>query len=203
MPENRLQRCWTLFTIFLGLSTVTLGGGMAMLPMMRTEFVDKRRWMTDDEMVDTVAAMQSLPGIIASNMGVLIGHRIAGVPGAFAAVLGSILPPFISISLLASLFTYLRRYPLVQEVFRGVRAAISALILLAVLSLARQIFARDDRRRRALAGAVAALSFCILVFLPQVNAAWVIAAAAVFGLLCLRQRETDASPQAKDGLAQN
>ena len=188
MPENRLQRCRTLFTIFLGLSTVTLGGGMAMLPMMRTEFVDKRHWMTDDEMVDTVAAMQSLPGIIASNMGVLIGYRIAGVPGAFAAVLGSILPPFIAISLLASLFAYLRQYPLVQEIFRGVRAAISALILLAVLSLAKQIFAKGGRARQLLAGVVACISFCILVFLPQVNAAWVIAAAAVFGLLFLRQR---------------
>ena len=188
MPENRLQRCRTLFTIFLGLSTVTLGGGMAMLPMMRTEFVDKRHWMTDDEMVDTVAAMQSLPGIIASNMGVLIGYRIAGVPGAFAAVLGSVLPPFIAISLLASLFAYLRQYPLVQEIFRGVRAAISALILLAVLSLAKQIFAKGDRARRVLASVVACISFCILTFLPQINAAWVIAAAAVFGLLCLRQR---------------
>ena len=203
MPENRLQRCRTLFTIFLGLSTVTLGGGMAMLPMMRTEFVEKRHWMTDDEMVDTVAAMQSLPGIIASNMGVLIGYRIAGVPGAFAAVLGSIPPPFISISLLASLFTYLRRYPLVQELFRGVRAAISALILLAVLALARQIFHQADYRRRALTGAVATLSFCILIFLPQVNAAWVIATAAVFGVLCLRQRDTDASSSARTSQASN
>ncbi len=161
---------------------------MAMLPMMRTEFVDKRHWMTDDEMVDTVAAMQSLPGIIASNMGVLIGYRIAGVPGAFAAVLGSILPPFVAISLLASIFAHLRQYPLVQEIFRGVRAAISALILLAVLSLARQIFAKSGRTRQLLAGAVTCISFCILVFLPQINAAWVIAAAAVFGLVFLRQR---------------
>ena len=73
---------------------MTLGGGMAMLPLMDKEFVEKRGWMTGQEMVDIVAVMQSLPGLIAVNMAVLIGYRVKGVAGAFVAAFASVLSPF-------------------------------------------------------------------------------------------------------------
>ena len=182
MNSPILQRSRTLFGVFFYLSTVTLGGGLAMLPLMRQEFVEKRKWMTDDEMVDTVAAMQSMPGIIAMNMGVLIGYRCAGIGGAIAAMLGGILPPFIAIVLLATLVARLRQFAVVQHLFLGVRAAVAALILMAVVSLGKQIL-KGDRPQYIFAWAVAIASFAALVFFG-VDAILVIIAGAILGLIC-------------------
>ncbi|MBP5301001.1 MAG: chromate transporter, partial [Victivallales bacterium] len=162
MKECSFQRIRTLFGVFFYLSAVTLGGGLAMLPLMRQEFVAKRGWMTDDEMVDTVAAMQSMPGIIATNMGVLIGFHCAGIPGALAALAGG-LPPFLAIVLLAAIVSRLREFAVVQHLFLGVRAAVAAMILLAVITLARQIL-KGERLRKIFSWTVAAASFIALVF---------------------------------------
>lgn len=179
-PAPLILKLKTLFGVFCYLSAVTLGGGLAMLPPMREEFVEKRGWMSDDEMVDAVAAMQSMPGIIASNMGALIGYRIAGVPGAVAAVLGGLLPPFVVIVALAAVVARIQRYAAVQAVFSGVRAAVSALILLAVVSLSKKKIA-GRRSARLFSGFLAAASFAaLLVF--EVNAVWVIVAGAALGL---------------------
>lgn len=182
MNSTTLQRSRTLFGVFFYLSAVTLGGGLAMLPLMRQEFVEKRKWMTDDEMVDTVAAMQSMPGIIAMNMGVLIGYRCAGIPGAIAAIFGGLLPPFIAIVLLATLVAQLRQYAFVQHLFLGVRAAVAAMILLAVVSLGKQIL-KGERPRCIFAWAVAIASFAALVFFG-VDAILVIVVGAILGLIC-------------------
>lgn len=177
------QRLRVLFGTFCYLSAVTLGGGLAMLPPMREQFVTRRGWMTDDEMVDTVAAMQSMPGIIASNMGALIGYRIAGIPGAVSAVLGGLLPPFAVIVALASIVASLQQYAVVQQIFAGVRSAVSALILLAVFSLSRKIFS-GRASARCFAAAVALASFVSLLYF-EVNAVWVVIAGAVLGLCTL------------------
>ena len=84
------QLGWSFFWI----TSVTLGGGMAMLPLLDREFVERRGWMTSQEMLDIVAVMQSLPGIIALNMSVLIGYRLKGVAGAAVAVVASRVTPF-------------------------------------------------------------------------------------------------------------
>ncbi|MBQ6471775.1 MAG: chromate transporter [Victivallales bacterium] len=182
MNSPTFQRVRTLFGVFCYLSAVTLGGGLAMLPLMQQEFVEKRGWMTKDEMVDTVAAMQSMPGIIAMNMGVLIGYRCAGIPGALAALLGALLPPFIAIVLLAAIVARLRQYAIVQHVFLGIRAAVAAMILLAVVSLGRQIL-KGDCFRRVFSWCVTIASFVALVFFGA-DAIWVIVAGAILGLAC-------------------
>ena len=181
MASTSLQRSRTLFGVFFYLSAVTLGGGLAMLPLIQQEFVEKRKWMTDDEMVDTVAAMQSMPGIIAMNMGVLIGYHCAGIFGALSAMLGGLLPPFLAIVALATIVAQLRQFAFVQHLFLGVRAAVAAMILLAVLPLGRQIL-KGDCFRRAFSWIVAIASFIALVFFG-VDAILVIVAGAILGLI--------------------
>ncbi len=178
-------RLRTLFGIFFFLSLVTLGGGLAMLPAMRDEFVRKRGWMTDEEMVDTVAAMQSMPGIIACNMGVLLGYRIAGIPGALVSLLGGILPPFLAIVLVAGLVFRLRSLESVGHMFLGVRAAVSALILHAAFGLGRQVFSgAQGQAGRRFTGILTALSFLALGFLGM-NAVYVLLAGGLAGWLFL------------------
>ncbi len=154
-----------------------------MLPAIRAEFVEKRKWLTDEEMVDTVATMQSMPGIIACNMGVLLGYRMAGIPGALASVLGSILPPFIAIVALAEIVSRLREYPAVSHLFLGVRAAVCALILWAVIGLGKQILLKNpEAQARAFSWGIATASFLALAFFG-VNAVYVLLACALLGWL--------------------
>ncbi len=174
-PAALLHRLQVLFWVFLSISAVSLGGGLAMLPIMSREFVTKRQWLTNDDMIDTIALMQSLPGIIATNMAVLIGYRVAGIPGALAGSAGVAVPPFVVIMVIAALFRQLTGNPAVDHIFLGVRSAICALILLTAIKLARQIL------KGAFEIVVAALSFLVLVFVP-VNAVWIIILAGLAGL---------------------
>lgn len=175
-----LYRLRELFRIFFVISLVTLGGGLAMLPAMREELVEKRKWVTDEEMMDTVAAMQSMPGIIACNIGVLLGYRVAGVAGAFCALAGAVLPPFLAIVVLASLVAKIRTHEAVSHLFLGVRAGVAALILYASVSLAKQVFQGKEGLGRTCTWIVAAASFVCLAFLGA-NAVLVLLASAVLG----------------------
>lgn len=125
--------------VFFWISTVTLGGGMAMLPLMEREFVEKRRWLTPQEMVDIVAVMQSLPGLIAVNMAVLIGYRVKGVTGALVAAFASVLSPFAIIVVIASGLSSLSDTPTLDHIFLGVRAGCAALIFMSLFKLVKQV----------------------------------------------------------------
>lgn len=132
--KRLLDLCWT----FCWISAVTLGGGLAMLPVMEREFVEKRGWLSEDEMVDIIAVVQSMPGIIAVNMAVMIGHRVAGAAGAAAAAFGSAAAPFAVIAGVSAGLAALPRSPAVDRVFLGVRAGTAALILLSAVNLAKK-----------------------------------------------------------------
>ncbi len=174
--SEQIKRLRTLFWVFFSISAVTLGGGLAMLPLMSREFVEKRGWMTEDDMLDTVAIMQAMPGIIAMNMGVLIGHRCAGIAGALLALAGSLLPPFLAIVLLASVIMAIQGTAAAQHAFLGVRAAVCALIFVSVLKMSKPIL------QDAFTIIVAVGCFVALVFF-NLNAIWLIVGGAVAGLL--------------------
>lgn len=118
---------------------MTLGGGMAMLPLMEREFVEKRGWLTSQAMVDIVAVMQSLPGLIAVNMAVLIGYRVKGVTGALVAAFASVLSPFAIIVVIASGLSSLSDTPTLDHIFLGVRAGCAALIFMSLFKLVKQV----------------------------------------------------------------
>ncbi|NMA33160.1 MAG: chromate transporter, partial [Clostridiaceae bacterium] len=88
---------WNLFLSTLKLSAFTFGGGYVIVPLMQKRFVKDLKWIDEDEMLDLVAIGQSAPGPIAINTSILVGYRMAGVPGAFLTVLGTVLPPLITI----------------------------------------------------------------------------------------------------------
>lgn len=185
----------TLFWIFFYLSAVTLGGGLAMLRPIQEEFVEKRKWLTDEEMVDTVAAMQSMPGIIACKMAILLGFKMAGWAGGLAAFIGSILPPFIAIVALAKLVFSLRQYEVISNMFMGVRAAVAAMILMTVISTGKKILSTPEARDRAIGWGIAVAVFVAMVFFG-VSAICVLVIAAILGwilfLLCRPGKQGEA-----------
>ena len=160
-----LRRCFVLFNVFASISAVSLGGGLVMLPAMNRAFVEKRKWLTNDDMLDTVAIMQSLPGIIAVNMSSLIGSKIAGVPGAIAGTLGVVFPPFVTILLIAYCLTNFFDTPAMVNVFKGVRAGVCALILLSAIQLGKKVLKGPFEIALALIGFLSILVFNLNVIL--------------------------------------
>lgn len=139
MAENREQpTLLELFFVFLKVSTVTIGGGYAMFPMLKREVVDVRAWISDEEMVDYYALGQSIPGIIAMNTTTLIGFRKRGLLGAMAAACGMATPSLVVILLIAAFLTPYFDLPLVQKAFAGIRAAVVAMIAMAVVQVAKK-----------------------------------------------------------------
>lgn len=137
MKENRtgtlLQICWT----FMKISPVTFGGGFAMMPLMQKEIVDKRKWMSEEEIVDAFALGQSAPGSVGVNSSAFIGYRIAGLKGALAATVGMMTPTFFIVIVLSLLFLTVRDHDFVRAAFRGIRPAVVALIVYAAITAAK------------------------------------------------------------------
>ena len=144
--------------------------------MMSKEFSEDRKWVSEEEMVDIVAIVQSVPGIIAVNMAILTGSRVAGLPGVLVASVGVVLPPMIVISLLAALFSQFSGNATMDHIFLGVRAAVSALILLSVIKMSRSVL-------KTLAAKVIALAGFLLLVVFSVDAVGMIVGAAVVGLV--------------------
>ena len=128
-----MRKLWALFSAYFRISAFTLGGGMVMLPLMEDEFVRKRDWLTSEDFMGVVSLINALPGVIAVNSALIIGRKVAGFPGAAAALLGGILPSILIILLLAPIIVLLRRAPMAAAAFTAVRSAVAALILILII----------------------------------------------------------------------
>ncbi|NCB63771.1 MAG: chromate transporter [Clostridia bacterium] len=132
-----MKQLLEIFFVFFKIGLFTIGGGYAMLPIIQKEVVETKGWMTDEEFLDAISLTNSLPGPLATNSATFVGYRVRRVPGALAAVLGAATPSVVIILLIAMVFTNIMDYPVVQYVFDGVRPAVVALILYAVIKLAK------------------------------------------------------------------
>ena len=126
-----------IFAVFFKIGLFTIGGGYAMLPIIQKEVVETKGWMDEDEFLDALSLTNSLPGPLAINAATFVGYRVCGVKGALAAVMGAASPSVIIILAVAMVFSNLTEYPAVQYVFNGIRPAVVALILYAVIKLAK------------------------------------------------------------------
>ncbi|MGI6225296.1 MAG: chromate transporter [Peptococcales bacterium] len=129
---------WEIFITFFKIGAFTFGGGYAMLPLIEHEVVTNKKWVSEEDIVDVLAISQSVPGAIAINSSTFIGYKIAGLRGAFAATLGTILPSFLIILVLAGFLITYSDNVLINKVFYGIRAVVVALILSAVFKLGKK-----------------------------------------------------------------
>ena len=126
-----------IFGVFSRIGAFTIGGGYAMLPIIRDEMA-KRGWIGEDELPDIIALSQSAPGLLAVNISIFAGYRLRGVPGSIAATLGAILPSFVAILAIAMVFSSFKDNPWVVRAFMGIRPVVIALILVPMLSMAKK-----------------------------------------------------------------
>ncbi|MBN2703295.1 MAG: chromate transporter [Pontiellaceae bacterium] len=173
-----------LFFVFMRVSAFTIGGGFVMFPLMKREVVDDKEWISDEEMVDYYALGQSIPGVIAMNTATLIGYRKRGVCGALAAAIGMAAPSVVVILLVAAFLAPYFDSPLVQKAFSGIRAAVVALIVMALYKMAGKSV--NSVMQLAL-GVGAFLSIVAL----QIHPVLVIAAGGILGLTLFQKKEKE------------
>ncbi len=127
----------SLFTSFFKIGIMTFGGGYAMLPMLERELVDKKKYITMEEIMDYYAVGQCTPGVIAVNVATFIGYKRKGIIGGIFATLGVIFPSIIIITLLASVLSMIAGHPIVEHAFAGISVAVCALIVQAIFKLSK------------------------------------------------------------------
>lgn len=133
-----MKTLFELFYIFARIGGFTFGGGYAMLPMLEREVVEKKKWATQQELLDYFAIGQCTPGIIAVNTATFVGFKIKGVLGAIFATFGVIAPSIVIVSIIAAFISNFQQYEVVQWAFAGIRDAVVALIVSAVLKVAKK-----------------------------------------------------------------
>jgi len=127
-----------LFLTFAKIGVLTFGGGMAMLPILQREVVEKKNWATDDELTDYYAIGQCTPGIIAVNTATFVGYKHKSISGGVVASLGVVFPSVVIITLIATLLTSFADIPVVQHAMAGINAGVVALIANSVLKLGKK-----------------------------------------------------------------
>lgn len=173
-PKFYLELFWATFT----LSAFTFGGGYVIVPLMRKRFVEEKHWIEEDEMLDIVAIAQSAPGIIAVNTSILAGYRLAGILGSVVAVVATVLPPLITISVIAGFYSLFRDNAAVSAVMQAMQAAVAAVIVDAVMKMG----ATAVKDRGIIAPAVMLACF-LASFVLKINVAVIILVCGALGAL--------------------
>lgn len=128
-----------MFFTFFKIGLFTLGGGYAMIPLIEKEVVDNHKWMTREELLDVIAIAQSCPGVFAINVSTFVGYKLNKTRGAILTSLGTALPSFIIILLIAMFFRQFQDNPIVAAMFRGIRPAVVALIAVPTFNMVRNV----------------------------------------------------------------
>lgn len=137
--EKDYSKLWTLFKSMFVLSACTFGGGFVIVSLMKKRYVEELGWLEEDEMLDVTAITQSAPGPLPVNASVIIGYRMAGIIGALTAILGTILPPMVIISVISVFYEQFRTNPYIATALEVMRAGVAAVIFDVVINLAGNV----------------------------------------------------------------
>lgn len=165
-----------LFISFFKIGAFTFGGGWAMIPLIEREVVDKQNWIKREDFVDALAIAQSLPGVLAVNISILIGNKLRGLKGCLTATLGTILPSFLIILAVAIWFVQTYDNPVVERIFKGIRPAVVALIVSPVFSTAKTA-------RINIKTVIIPIIVALSIWLGGVSPIWFVLLGAIGGIL--------------------
>ncbi len=173
-----------LFFSTLYLSAFTFGGGYVIVSLLKKKFVDELHWVEEEEMLDLVAIAQSSPGAIAVNGAIVIGYRLAGIPGVLVSVLGAVLPPFVILTAISYFYRVFQESFVVQAMLSGMKSGVSAVILSVVYDMMAGIAKEKD----LLLWLVLLGSF-LANYLLSVNVVYIILFVILLGLIQTLWRE--------------
>lgn len=183
--ENKKNVLWKLFISTLYLSAFTFGGGYVIVTLMKKKFVDDYHWIGENEMLDLVAIAQSSPGPIAVNGAIVVGYKLAGMPGVLVAIIGTIIPPFLIISVISACYNAFRSNYFVSQMLEGMQAGVGAVIASVTYEMGAGIV--QDKNGISIVIMVGAfISSCIF----EVNVVYVVIVCGLSGVIrtCIAKR---------------
>lgn len=184
MRMARLRTLAELFWVFFKAGTFTFAGGLAMLPVIQKDVVERGKWMTQEEFVEYATLAQTLPGVIAINCACFIGRRAAGFVGMVVAGIGASFSAFVLMLAATILLNYIPREGAFAGAFEGVRAASAALVLSAAFTLGR------GNLKTAFSVILMLCAFGLIAF-TSVSAPLVVLAAGAAGYFYQRRKERE------------
>lgn len=176
LNAEKRKKLLPLFLTFLKIGGFTFGGGYAMIPIIQREIVEKKKWITDDDILEIIAIAESTPGPIAINSATFVGYRVAGFFGALLATLGVVLPPFCIIFAISFVLRQFSELRAVKYAFWGIRAGVLALICKALWTMYKKV---DKGLIPYIIMAVAFIATAVF----DINVLYVIIGCAIFGLV--------------------
>ena len=175
--ETKKEVLMKLFFSTLYLSAFTFGGGYVIVTLMKKKFVDEYHWIEENEMLDLVAIAQSSPGAIAVNGAIVVGYKLAGMAGAVTAIIATIIPPFVIISLISVFYNAFRTNFLVSQMLEGMQAGVGAVIAAVVFEMGAGVVHGKNPVSMAIM-VLAFLAACVL----GINVVYIVIVCGLFGL---------------------
>ena len=175
---------WDSFKTFFKIGIFTLGGGYAMIPLIEEEVVNKKQWVSKEEMLDLIAIAQSCPGVFAINIAIFIGYKLRKERGAIATTIGTALPSFLIILIIAMFFKQFEDNKVVAAMFRGIRPAVVALIAVPTFNLGKRAQLNKFTIWIPIVSALA-------IWLMGVSPIWIIILAGIGGYLWGKMRNEE------------
>ena len=126
---------WKLFKSTFVISAFTIGGGFVIIPLLKAKFVDEYGWLNDKEALNLAAIAQSAPGVVAANAAISMGYRMAGFKGSLVALLATVLPPLITLSIISYCYDFFASNQYIQLMLKGMQCGATAIILNVALDL--------------------------------------------------------------------
>ena len=182
--EKKSKVLRKLFFSTLYLSTFTFGGGYVIVTLMKNKFVDELHWIDEEEMLDLVAIAQSSPGAIAVNGAIVVGYKLAGIPGVLCSILGAILPPMIILSLISLCYDAFLTNLIVGSMLKGMQSGVAAVIASVVYDMGSKVVKEKDWVNIVIMG----ISFIASYFF-KVNVVLIIVVVACIGAVRTLMKE--------------
>ena len=186
IPKRNAQFFWTLFKSTFLISLFTVGGGFVIIPLLKAKYVDEYKWITDKDALDMVAIAQSMPGVVACNSAIILGYRMAGVLGTIVALGATILPPLITLSIVAYFYDVVIQNAVIKMALKGMQCGATALIV----SVGLDLIIKQAKKKLILPLLILVGTFGANVFF-DVNIMVLVIIDAVIGVIFLQNRKYD------------
>ena len=174
--KSKIRQFIELYLAFVKIGAFTFGGGLAMMPIMQRELIEKRGWLTEEELIDYFAIGQSTPGIIAVNVATFVGYKRLGWFGGIIGTIGVVTPSWVIIMLLAGAISSVDQYPLAQKALKGINVAVAALLTSVIVKFSKKTI-------KNIWNALFMLLAFALIYFFKVQSVWIILSSLIIGCL--------------------
>ncbi len=181
----------SLLLTFMKVGFFTFGGGYAMIALIDSECVEKKKWITSDEMMDVTAVAESTPGPIAINAATYVGYKQAGFWGSLIATFGIVFPAFLIMYIVSMFLGHFMEIPLIASAFKGIKVAVGILILSAGIKMLKRMWKKMKKQGKKLPLVFAVCGFAAMliidIFALEFSPFYLILIAGALGFLSFRK----------------